>query len=107
LDATHGRHRVYRRVDRRAPEKTIYRSSAAARRAQPSHGRIPRDEVTFLTTKDEDFHRLSILRGAPPKVIWVRLGNCSTLDIAKLIREHAEDFRAFHAQEVQTFLELG
>jgi predicted nuclease of predicted toxin-antitoxin system len=31
----------------------------------------------LLVTKDEDFHRLSILRGAPPKVIWLRVGNCS------------------------------
>jgi len=29
-----------------------------------------------LVTKDEDFHRLSVLLGPPPKVIWVRLGNC-------------------------------
>jgi predicted nuclease of predicted toxin-antitoxin system len=34
-----------------------------------------------LVTKDEDFHRLSVLKGAPPKVVWIRLGNCSTDDI--------------------------
>ena len=33
-----------------------------------------------LVTKDEDFHRLSVLLGPPPKVIWIRLGNCSTAD---------------------------
>jgi predicted nuclease of predicted toxin-antitoxin system len=33
-----------------------------------------------LVTKDEDFHRLSVLHGAPPKVIWIGLGNCSTDD---------------------------
>ncbi len=37
-----------------------------------------RDSV--LVTKDEDFHRLSVLRGAPPKVIWLRPGNASTED---------------------------
>ena len=31
-----------------------------------------------LVSKDEDFHRLSVLRGAPPKVIWIRLGNAPT-----------------------------
>jgi predicted nuclease of predicted toxin-antitoxin system len=35
-------------------------------------------EAYLLVTKDEDFHRLSVLRGPPPKVIWVRLGNCAT-----------------------------
>jgi predicted nuclease of predicted toxin-antitoxin system len=34
-----------------------------------------------LVTKDEDFHRLSVLRGAPPKVVWLRVGNCTTRDL--------------------------
>ena len=29
-----------------------------------------------IVTKDEDFQDLSIRLGAPPQVIWVRLGNC-------------------------------
>ena len=39
-----------------------------------------------LVTKDEDFHRLSVLLGPPPKVIWIRLGNCATADVARLLR---------------------
>ena len=35
-----------------------------------------------IVSKDEDFHQLSFLYGAPPKVVWVRLGNCTTTDIA-------------------------
>ncbi len=31
-----------------------------------------------IVSKDEDFHQLSFLYGAPPKVVWVRLGNCTT-----------------------------
>ena len=31
-----------------------------------------------LVTKDEDFHRLSVLKGARPKVVWLRVGNCAT-----------------------------
>jgi predicted nuclease of predicted toxin-antitoxin system len=34
-----------------------------------------------IVSKDEDFHQLSFLYGAPPKVVWVRLGNCTTADI--------------------------
>ena len=29
-----------------------------------------------IVTKDEDFQDLSIRLGAPPQVIWMRLGNC-------------------------------
>jgi len=60
-----------------------------------------------LVTKDEDFHRLSVLRGAPPKVIWLRLGNASTEDVARLLRERREDIRRFAGQDEATFLALG
>lgn len=31
-----------------------------------------------IVTKDDDFRQRSFLRGPPPKVVWVRLGNCRT-----------------------------
>ncbi len=42
----------------------------------------------LLVTKDEDFHRLSVLRGAPPKVVWIRVGNCTTEEVVELLRDH-------------------
>jgi predicted nuclease of predicted toxin-antitoxin system len=60
-----------------------------------------------LVTKDEDFHRLSVLRGAPPKVIWLRLGNASTEDVARPLRERREDVLRFVGQDEATFLALG
>lgn len=44
---------------------------------------LAKNRGCLLVTKDEDFHRLSILRGAPPKVVWLRLGNCTTEDVAR------------------------
>ncbi len=60
-----------------------------------------------LVTKDEDFHRLSVLRGSPPKVVWIRIGNCATEDIARLLRHHHEDLEAFVTHGEATFLSLG
>ena len=37
-----------------------------------------RDHGLIIVSKDEDFQRLSVLYGAPPKVIWIGLGNCSS-----------------------------
>ena len=34
----------------------------------------------MIVTKDEDFHHLSVLRGAPPKVVWLRTGNFTQCD---------------------------
>jgi predicted nuclease of predicted toxin-antitoxin system len=61
----------------------------------------------LLVTKDEDFHRLSVIRGAPPKVVWLRLGNSATLDVARLLRAHQDELRQFGEQDEATFLELG
>ena len=44
-----------------------------------------------IVTKDADFQDIATLRGTPPKVIWVRRGNCSTRDIEAMLRRHAEE----------------
>ena len=61
----------------------------------------------IVVSKDGDFHRLAVLRGAPPKFVWVRLGNCRTVDVANLLRSRYEDIVRFNAQDEATVLELG
>ena len=58
-------------------------------------------------TKDGDFHRMSVLRGPPPKVVWLRLGNCATADVARLLRDYSEAIGAFAEQEDAAFLAIG
>jgi predicted nuclease of predicted toxin-antitoxin system len=60
-----------------------------------------------LVTKDEDFQRLSVLLGAPPKVVWIRLGNCAPADVARLLRFRVEQIGAFVDHPDSTFLSLG
>ena len=60
-----------------------------------------------IVSKDEDFHQLSFLHGPPPKVVWVRLGNCTTSDIEHLLRESEADLAQFDADEAGAFLILG
>ena len=60
-----------------------------------------------IVTKDEDFHRLSVLYGPPPKVIWIRLGNCSTDDIIRLLRSRSGEIGNFLAHEEAAFLALA
>lgn len=64
-------------------------------------------EGCMLVTRDEDFIRLSILRGAPPKVVWIGLGNCSNKVIVELLRARRADIERFAAHEEATFLALG
>jgi predicted nuclease of predicted toxin-antitoxin system len=60
-----------------------------------------------VVSKDEDFHRLGVLRGAPPKFVWIRVGNCTTQDIARLLRRRRDDIVRFDEQDDTTILELG
>jgi predicted nuclease of predicted toxin-antitoxin system len=47
-----------------------------------------RDHEFIIVTKDADFSELSALRGFPPKVLWLCLGNCTTAEIEALLRGH-------------------
>jgi predicted nuclease of predicted toxin-antitoxin system len=48
-----------------------------------------RDRGLAIVTRDGDFHQMSFLYGAPPKVIWLRVGNCTTDAVIKVMRERA------------------
>ncbi len=41
-----------------------------------------------IITKDSDYSDLSILKGFPPKVIWLRIGNCKVHDLASIISDN-------------------
>ena len=66
-----------------------------------------RDQSLVIVTKDEDFQRLSVLYGAPPKVIWVRLGNCSTAGIIRLLTDRHDAIERFVADEEAALLALA
>lgn len=60
-----------------------------------------------IVSKDADFHQRSFVFGQPPKVIWIRLGNCSSDEVADLLRAHHADLLRFEQSEFASFLALG
>ena len=60
-----------------------------------------------IVSKDTDFQQRALLHGHPPKVIWIRLGNCSTAAVANLLRSRLADIQAFEADAVASFLALS
>jgi predicted nuclease of predicted toxin-antitoxin system len=60
-----------------------------------------------IVSKDADFHQQSFLFGAPPKVVWIRLGNCSTRQIEAVLRTHHLDLLAFGESDEGSFFALG
>jgi predicted nuclease of predicted toxin-antitoxin system len=59
-----------------------------------------------LLTKDKDFVSLSITWGAPPKVIILQTGNCSTSEIERIVRENAIRFSDFENDTRRSLLIL-
>ncbi len=49
------------------------------------------DIVTF----DADFYDLVSLLGHPPKLIWLRLGNTSSKNLARIFSLHSEIIKSF------------
>src|SRR6266403_3055239 len=66
-----------------------------------------RDNDLTLVSKDSDMHQRSFVFGPPPKVIWVRLGNCSTSQVEQLLRLHFNAIEAFYEDAYASFLSLS
>jgi predicted nuclease of predicted toxin-antitoxin system len=60
-----------------------------------------------IVSKDTDFQQRALLYGHPPKVIWVRLGNCTTAAVANLLRARLADIQAFEADATASILVLS
>lgn len=59
-----------------------------------------------LVSKDSDFHEKSLLYGYPPKVIWIKRGNCANKQIEILLRNKAEQINAMINDSEAAFLIL-
>ena len=63
-----------------------------------------KDHGFLLVSKDDDFRQRSLLEGAPPKVVCIQLGNCSTNDLEKTLRDRHSDISDFATSEVESFM---
>jgi predicted nuclease of predicted toxin-antitoxin system len=52
------------------------------------------NEYTIVTF-DSDFYNLSLIKGCPPKIIWLRIGNTSTQMVAKILNDDFALIEAF------------
>jgi predicted nuclease of predicted toxin-antitoxin system len=44
-----------------------------------------KNESFVIVTFDSDYYDIALINGCPPKVIWLRTGNLSTYQIARLL----------------------
>lgn len=51
-----------------------------------------------IVTQDADFDELGLMLGFPPRIVWIRHGNCTTENIAELLRRHTVKLISFMEQ---------
>jgi predicted nuclease of predicted toxin-antitoxin system len=59
-----------------------------------------------IVTKDVDFSDLCVLFGFPPKIIWIRRGNCSVKTIEEILRDNYDEIAALDADPMNGVLTL-
>jgi predicted nuclease of predicted toxin-antitoxin system len=65
-----------------------------------------KDNDFMIVSKDADMHDLSLVFGNPPKVVWLRLGNCSTRQIEELLRRDFDVIKSFYKDDSLSLLAL-
>jgi predicted nuclease of predicted toxin-antitoxin system len=59
-----------------------------------------------IVTKDSDFNDVVTLRGVPPKVVWLRIGNSTTRRVEQILRIHVGVITSFITQSSDSILEI-
>lgn len=59
-----------------------------------------KDHGFTLVTFDTDFYDISLLRGHPPKIIWLRIGNTSTKNLASFLAYNFDAIKEFNDNPV-------
>jgi predicted nuclease of predicted toxin-antitoxin system len=66
-----------------------------------------RDHGLIIVSKDNDFRQRSFLSGAPPKIVWLNVGNAGTLAIVALLRSEGARIQSFEADAEASLLTLS
>jgi predicted nuclease of predicted toxin-antitoxin system len=59
-----------------------------------------------IVSKDSDFQQRSLLHGAPPKFIWLRVGNCTVKRTEDLLRSYSAAVHTFNLDDIKSHLML-
>ena len=59
-----------------------------------------------IVSKDSDFQQRSLLHGAPPRFIWLRVGNCTVKRTEELLRNYSAAIHTFDLEDSKSHLML-
>jgi predicted nuclease of predicted toxin-antitoxin system len=59
-----------------------------------------------IVSKDTDFSQRGFLFGPPPKVVWIRLGNCSSKEIEDVLHSYSSEIGQFGSDPGSSFFPI-
>ncbi len=65
-----------------------------------------REESYIIVTQDSDFNDMSILKGFPPYVVWIKTGNSLVSEIENILRTQSIRIREFFENETIGLIEI-
>lgn len=98
--------RLVRRLQDVFPEARSLSNLGLERDSDLEIWHFAKREQYAIVTKDDDFEQLSYWRGAPPKVIWIQLGNASTTQMEAFLRSKLQIIANFLKNEEGAILVL-
>lgn len=99
--------RLVRELQHEFPESLHVRDIGLAEATDADVWRYGKQYDLILVSKDTDFQQRALLYGAPPKVVWLRIGNCSTQQVVDLLRQKSRLICEFAQDQEASFLVLG
>lgn len=88
------------------PQSSHVRDLGLARASDEEIWRCARDRDFTIVTLDSDFYDLSVLRGPPPRVVWLRSHDTATETILRLLLRQRRRIREFLTEPEAACLEL-
>ncbi len=63
-------------------------------------------EPFAIVTFDSDFYDFSLTQGHPPKLIWIKSGNTTTVNLEKILSEKVPQIKRFEDDDEVSCLEI-
>ncbi len=99
-------HRVLPKISNLFPDSTHVMLENLDEATDMEVWRFAKMRNLTIVTKDSDFNDMAILKGAPPKVIWIKIGNCRVNEMVEFLNKRYEEIEAFLEDEEAVILEI-
>ncbi|HJQ38956.1 MAG TPA: DUF5615 family PIN-like protein [Thermoanaerobaculia bacterium] len=99
-------HKLVERLRNHYPGSAHVRALGLQESADTTIWQYARDHDFIIVSKDIDMMELCVLRGAPPKLIWLRLENCATKVVEDVLTRNRQSVASLAADPSRVYLSL-